>query len=327
MTIQTSQLKTFGYGVAIFSTLVILSQCIMPMSNPASRWIAAHSVYIMLGYFGLGAIALLLKRPYLMLSCWAVTIGLCHFLKDATTNPFYYSEVSINQAELRIAHFDLETKTAQEGLFQQLSNLEVDLISVQSFSNQDFEERLIKNLELCFPHQHILHYKDQKSHSSYVFSKIPLEDIDSFHCEGVPYVNGFLRLDSNSQERIQFVSLHVPTEIQSDPANVLGRLEALADKCALHKSQEDAFLAFSAIPMASWSPEIRAFRTRFTLNDSRLDVDWEGSFEHIFYSNHLRCTKFETISNGVIGHYQYSRQHVATNERHKSSYDEALTIR
>lgn len=327
MTTQKTQLRSLLFGIGIISSLIFISQCITPLANPFSRWIAANSVYIMLTYFSLGAVALLLKRPYLMLSCWLITAGLCHFLKDATTNPFYYSQVSTEEVELRVAHFDLETEEAQQHIFKQLANIDVDLISIQSFTNADFEQELIKNLELCYPHQHQLYYQDQKAHSSYIFSKFPLEDTDSFHCEGVPYINGFLRLDSNSQERIQFVSLHIPKEIQEDPANVLDRLNALADKCALHKSQKDAFLAFSAIPMASWSPEIRAFRSRFTLNDSRLDMDWENSFEHIFYSNDLRCTGFNTISNGVLGSYQYSRQHIAENQKAQEIYSKALSAR
>lgn len=327
MTTQKTRLRGLLFGIGIISSLIIISQCITPLANPFSRWIAANSVYIMLSYFSLGAMALLLKRPYLMLGCWLVTAGLCHFLKDATTNPFYYSQVSNEETEFHIAHFDLETAESQQQLFKQLANIDVDLISIQSIADVDFEKQLINNLKHCFPHQHQLHYQDQKAHSSYIFSKIPLEDTDSFHCEGVPYINGFLRLDSNSQERIQFVSLHVPTEIQENPANVLNRLNALADKCALHKSKEDAFIAFSAIPMASWSPEIRAFRSRFTLNDSRLDVDWENSFEHIFYSNDLRCTGFHSISNGVIGSYQYSRQHIAAHQKAQEIYSKALSAR
>lgn len=254
----------------------------------------------------IGGFAFLLKQPFVMLYTWLACVALCHFLKDTQRSPFYYAEARETARQIQIAHFDISNEAETTVLLEILGDLNVDLISIQSKGNKLIEGLVSAKLQAKYPFKLATDYEKARMHSTLIFSKIPFETTDTFHCEGLPYLMGDLIIDSSRHRKLQFLSLYLPDNIANDPLLMQEQLSAIGTCWSARQTKAAALMAFGAIPSAAWSPEIRAFRSLCTLHDSRLDLELQANPEHIFYSNHLRCINFESLANGigVIGTYQ-----------------------
>ena len=314
-------LSLIGLGVV----LLVTSQCIIPLANPISRSIASHSVIVMLSFFMLGGLAFLLKKPFIMLYTWMACVALCHFLKDTQHSPFYYAEAREETRQIQIGHFDIENKSETLVALATIEDLNIDLVSIQTGADEELRGLLSTTLTKAYPYQ-LTYFSETQS--TLVFSKMKLDASDTFHCDGMPYLMSNLIIDSIAKRKLQFLSLHLPKNTSDNPELMMEQLSEIGACWSARQAKDMPLMAFCAIPMVAWSPEIRAFRNLCTLNDSRLDLELQSNSEHIFYSNQLRCLSYEALSTGigVVGTYQLKLP-TETVEASSIDHNSALTQR
>lgn len=281
----------------------LVINCIFPMDNAASRWLAEQAVPIILSSLAVGGFAFLLHRKQLMLVSFMSCIALCSFLKEAQNQQFSYARPT-NDLQIRVAHFAPTDERMQIELLHQVESLRADLISVQIPTQTAFEQALRTRLNCSHLYQKRLEYADNMS--ILLFSNRPIQDLDTVYLGSQPSLAGSILVDS-VHGKIQFLSTYVSHVMRNTPSKELQEQLARMGHYLEQRSPNMPLLTLGEIQLASWSPEVQAFKENAALNDSRIDLDWVPSDEHIFYSNHLQCIDFTTLldGNGVMGTYQF----------------------
>jgi hypothetical protein len=304
---QQEQKKTsiqWGQLTGLFVVLFISSQCVAPFHNSLSRFIADNAVYVMLSFFVVGMLAFLLHRPYVMLYTWLACAGLCHFLKGAETNQFYYSKAVADEKQIHIAHFDFKKEDNISTLLNTVSESKADILSLQA--NIKLKDSFMMQMQANYPYSTSIDYDAEDKRSCYIFSKYKLDATDTFYHNGIPHLSGSFCI--NNFEDIHFLSLHLADKTPQVPDTLGLYLEAIADYFMDKEAMDLPGIVFGDIPSNAWTPELRAFRNRCVLNDSRLDLELKQNEKHIFYSAHLSCLQFEQGIHGVSGVYQLKAQ-------------------
>jgi len=202
-----------------------------------------------------------------------------------------------------------------EKLERDFESLEADFLSIQTPIKPTLEKQLVKDLSKRLP------YWEKTTCSNdltmFVFSAYELRDLDTLYDSynntvslvGTMYVDGL-------GTGLSFLSMNVPVgeEFQAENNNQLARLSThINNKC-----KDTPLLTLSGAQLASWSPEIQAFRTAHKMSDSHNSTEASSRNEHIFYSKDLMCTKFAEIFNGdgVVASYKLKKQNVPITQKY-----------
>ena len=266
------------------------------------------SVQLMIGYLFLGLGFLVIGNKRLLLTSFACCGALCLFLKQSSNEHLRLPEQT-KEEMISIAHFN--TSSASDGyasLVQSALESEADIISFQEVT-PDWDIYLKQNLSETYPF-----FASNVRIDPYgmaFFSKIPIENYDTFHYQDIPHQMANISISENKQ--VNIISAHVlpPVgQVMNERAKM--HLNTIAE---IIQGKPDPSIVLGDFNLVYWSNEIRDFRNKADLANSRRDIASNlfkiPPYDHIFFSEELECTGFQdisdTISNhlGIIGSYQF----------------------
>lgn len=307
----TSQQLKEGFILLLICSIGLL--CVYTPTYLPLRWGANHAPQIMIFYFFLGIVFFVLKKPNYTLTSFACCAALCLFLKESTHGQQVCYAVPTDQPELKIAHFNVANLSTDVDIaLEKLIRTDADILSIQGLDPM-WAMMLSEALNKDYPHQTIL--PSLSFDGIGVLSKHAFV-VDTFYYEDTPNLFGELHVQGYGE--VYFVSSHiVPALTYKDYYRNQAHLTRISKKC---QHLEAPLITFGDYHLVPWSPEIRSFRAEADLNDSRIGftpsfIDGRVDFldipqDHIFYSNHFKCTSFSVINSinsphtGIIGTFE-----------------------
>ena len=299
---MVTRILNYRFIQLTLSVLIIIGTliCVFTPNYFLFKMGAQFAVQIMLGYLFLGLVFLVFKQPKLMFTSFACCAGLCLFLKYSTDGKIAHAERT-GGTVINIAHFNVSANQENvEHTIKEIKSARADLISFQE-TNEDWNKILFEELGKDYP------YSKTDPSGLAVYSRLPILDIDTFQCGGVPNIYGTLEL--NRDKKLCFITTHaLPTFYSSDYDRLRKHLNKIADHCQKMELPVITIGDYSAVP---WSYEIQDFRNLAQLGDSRRGVvpASNGSIplmhiptDHIFYSREFECVGFEDINSSFYGH-------------------------
>jgi len=303
MTKQTKDtlLQSLVSAVVILGTgAVILSSQI-----PFIRRVSEYSVHIMLSLFVFSMFALLLRQRKIMFASLACVGALCIFLKDASNTTLKLPKQN-EEPHVNVAHINLSNISTN--IINVIDALALDSIEMVSFQEltPDWNSILNELLVEKFPFS-----KSEVRIDPYgmaIYSKHPFVSTHIFDCKGKPNIQ--ITVEKNDQSFEIYSSYLTPALDKNSIASASEELEIIADRISNSKRP---VIALGEYNMVYWTKEIKAFRTKAKLTNSRRDLS-QGNlrvpYDHIFFSEGLECTKFQEVRAsdqsyvGIMGTYQ-----------------------
>lgn len=286
---------------------------VVPVDTFANHFLSTYAIAIMLLCLGAGFIGLILRNNLMIFSNFLACIVLCSFIKGSLTQEFTYSTPT-DDVEIRIAHLVLEDEERIAEFSQAFKSLDANFLSIQTPIEPTLEEKLTEQLTAKMPY-----WKKTICNNNlamFVFSKYELRNLDTLYYMGNNTVSlvGSMFIDSMHKE-ISFLSTRVPVGggMHKETKQHLAKLSKYINT----NCQDKPFLTLSGTRLASWTPQVKEFKTTHRLNDSEIDLGLTARDEHIFYSKDLVCTSFDEIfnGNGVVATYQFKKKDKTTAEQ------------
>lgn len=298
--------------------------CLFPNFFPGIQVGANYAIQIMLFYLFLALLFLILKQRRLMFISFGCCAILCVFLKHSLNIEEHEAKSQLPSSisppdtttTIKIAHFNLTDAGEDIGMtLQNMLETNGDIISIQEVT-LDWIDTLESFFKPAYPHYIII--PDLGMFGNAIFSKHDFIALDTFYFQEIPNLAGALYLEETN-EKVAFISTHTYPVFNSTDAK---RLNAHLDTIQNYIQKiEEPLLVFGNFNVVPWSAEIRDFRNATNLLDSRqgfMPIYPDGSltffdvpFNHIFYSDQLKCLTFENLSNedwlylGIQGKYQF----------------------
>lgn len=295
--------KYITHSLSLF-LLLGLAISVLPFDHFVFKIGAHYSVQIMLSYLLLGLTFLMLKGYRLMYISFACCAVLCLFLKYTTNSDISPLKLATEET-IDIAHFNVGAGPDYETMVQQILGSDADLVSLQEVS-PDWDGVLQEALSEKYPYSKTVVRFDPFGLA--VYSKLPLNNLDTFVCANVPNIIGTVDM-ARSDKEICFIASHaLPPFYSSDYKRLRKHLHRIADYVTEASCPVITIGNYNAVP---WSYEIQDFRSVSRLNDSRRGFlpTSNGSFsifqlpsDHIFHSEQLECIHFEDINDQELGH-------------------------
>ncbi len=303
----------------LLSASIILGAlvCVFPADLFLFKKGAEFAAQIMLSYMVLGLVFLMFKNYKLMFTSFTCCAALCLFLKY-TTNSEMAQAPQTNEETLEVAHFNISATDDYQFMIDEILESDVDLVSLQEVT-PDWDIVLKESLNKKYPYSKTVVRFDPFGLA--VYSKYPMNNLDTFVCGGVPNIVGTLEL-KNSNRQICFITSHaLPPFYTSDYKKQRDHLRRIAEYSNDSACPVVTMGDYNAVP---WSYEIQNFRSISNLSDSRRGFfpNSNGSFsifqlpsDHIFYSDELECVQFEDMEDisaghlGVKGTYQFNTKY------------------
>ena len=299
-------LQLFGISIPV----LVYYQCTSPADNTICRIFAENAAYVMLFFFVAGFVALALKRSYLMLFSWICTIMLCQFLKGNTEGSFYYTKLQDKENSISVAHFKM-SKTADDSLIlKKVKDLKVDLISV-SFDTE-LKSNVKTEIVQSYPYAIDLGVSLNGEHN-FLYSKYNISYFKDTIVDNINCSSGQIILDSLKGKKIGILCFSIDDNIADNPKKLNKSLVSISDLKKKSKVNEPIMILGNVASYA-WEIELRKFRSKMLVNDSRLDLDMEKSGRHIFFSGQMKCVSYESFENGVIGTYEIRKSRKSQNQ-------------
>ena len=289
-------------GTAIIGVLTINS--IYPFGYSISRELASHTVVFLFLFLGIGVLSFLLKRHLLMLASFVACIALCQFMKAAQSDQFAYSCLT-KDTKITVAHFKLDGDTVDSLTICDIKKIKAELIIIQTVPTAQVSQLLDKHF--IPSHPHFRKTADKQRLAILLYSKYPIFGLDTVYYSKDPNLAGTLVIDS-MHVKLSFVTGYLSNNPSKNVYEVAEQqLARLSHYLDVNNKSESPLLAIGTTRLACWAPELQKFKTKHTLNGSRLDLELAHTDEYIFYSSHLRCIGFDYIleGKGVRGTYQF----------------------
>lgn len=295
----------------ILATILFVGTGIVMLAPQVSliRKVSEYSVHIMLGMFVFSMLAMVVGKSKIMFTSLACTAALCVFLKNASLDAFNYSDVN-KEIKLNVAHINLGNITFElfDNIIKILNDEDIDVVSFQELT-PNWDTILVDELKEKFPY-----YSHEVRIDPYglaVFSKIPIIVSDTFQCHGIPNLNIVVEKEN---EKFQVISSYLTPALDNKSLIMAAQqLGIIAEKV---KSSDWPLLALGEYNMVYWTNEIRNFRAKTDLQNSRRDLvdgNLRVPYDHIFFSNSLECTQFKEMKDisqnyiGIMGTYQIKK--------------------
>jgi len=283
---------------------------------PLIRKVSEYSVHIMLGMLLFSMFSMVIGKSKVMFAGLACTAALCIFLKDASHIALKLP-VSNEGTKLNVAHINLSNITFElfDAINVMLSDEEIDVISFQEL-NPDWDDFLVEELEEEFPYSSLEVRIDP--YGLAVFSRLPFIVSETFLCNGIPNMNIVLEKD---EVVFQVISSYLTPALDNKSLNMAAQqLETIANKIT---NSTNPIIALGEYNMVYWTNEIRNFRRKTNLQNSRRDLidgNLRVPYDHIFFSKALECTHFEEMKDdsqnyiGIMGIYQIKKDDGVVNK-------------
>ncbi len=306
------QLRVYELAISLLC-IVFTMLCIYTPEYLPIRWGANYAPQLMLGSFAIGLILFALNRPKPSFVSFACAAALCIFLKDASHKEIKHA-LQTNKPSISIAHFNLaNSESDYDIMLEAVLKTNADLLSFQELT-LDWEDALTNELTKAYPYQILI--PDLGLDGLAVYSKYPIEDYHVFDYDNAPNIIGKILLPSN--DYFYFIDAHTPPALdQNSFAKMKAHLKRIEQECQMIDAP---LIVFGDYHSVSWSQEMKTFKANTLLNDSRRvftpsfpkgNIDFlEVPIDHIFYSDHFKCTQFTTLNGkttphlGIVGRYE-----------------------
>lgn len=302
--------KTYVQILIISAALGGLVLCIFPDKAPCLYWISNYAVQLMLLYLFAGLLFLILKQPRIVFTLFTSCILLCFYLKYSVKNDGierWRQTVIKNkivppqqETEITIAHINLSNSIDINSTIEVLRNSKADVLSIHELTPK---WDLLLEDSLCEYYPNYLTLVDIGLYGMAIYSKLPLEKVDTFYYEGIPNLRGYFKKENKVWG---FISVHTePTVNASSRERLQNHLELIAHEANKFLTPVIVFGDFNAVP---WFNQIQDFLHAATLMDSRTGFMQEASsiwavpLDHIFFSNTLQCVDFRSLQSLSAGH-------------------------
>ena len=301
-------------GVVLYlSTSLIF---VLPPESYIHDILQSLAVQAMIGYLIIGIVAGLLQNRAAIGSSLSaallVAVGM-YTAQSFDTRNAVNVKASYSDTLVRVAHFNVlcENKQFQETASSALAT-KADLLSFQEVTVQ-WGEELKRLLSEEYPYAHIVTYEQEPGRGLAVFSKYPLENLQTIYWDGMPNIAGDLQLKS---QNIHFLASH--TLSPRNRWRYRQRNEHIRQIARYIKTIDQPVLAIGDFNVVPWNPVIQELRETTQMQDSH--TGWSPTFparlqligipiDYIFHSQDFYCKKFEALPGfgsdhrGVVGEY------------------------
>jgi len=273
---------------------------------PLIRKVSEYSVHIMLGMLIFSMFSMVIGKTKVMFAGLACTAALCIFLKNASHSTLKLTEAN-TETKLNVAHINLGNINTTE--FDAVKEMLLDEnIDVVSFQELTLDWRFLEDeLKDRFPYS--ISEVRIDPYGMAIYSRIPFIESDTFECEDIP--NMYVKVEK-VDSRFQIISSYlIPALDNQGLRKASKQLNAIAEKVA--NNTDVPLIALGEYNMVYWTNEIRNFRSKTQLQNSRRDLvdsNLRVPYDHIFFSNTLECIEFEEMKDqsqnyiGIKGTYQ-----------------------
>lgn len=286
--------------------LLVLSACILPFESALTHAVSEYTVIYMIGLLFSGLIFFILNQRHLMLWSMISCAVLCIYLKDASNNSLLLPKTH-KGPKMTVMHINVSSAERQyEQVFDLIESNQADIVTVQECT-PDWHQYFSQTLNKIYPHRAII--SKPISFGSAVYSRFPIDDIDTITVGRIPNLSVVVRANNSTEVHI------VNTYLKSD------------NSTSSKRSSKDQLIAFTHhinqkskpiinlgdFNMTYWSREILNYRLKSGLENSRRGVNvtrLEVPYDHIFFSKDLECIELKdlnvanNIHIGLLGTFQ-----------------------
>lgn len=283
--------------------------CIFPPEILIFRHWAAYGGQIMVGYVALGLLFLVIRQDKLTFVSFFSAALLALFIKISSNPVIRLDEVS-GSPSIEVAQLDLDGLSEPYEQLSILENQPADLLILQSLD--PLSVRLLRDSLLDeFPYQFGTNHLDQ---ALWVFSRWPMGVYHINDEPEQPEVAGLMYIPE-LKDTLEFIATYMyPVFTRADIKGYQSHLQFNND---IIEDRQHPILVIGQFNEVSWAPDIRHFREKSGLQDSRrgflpgLQDLWDKPTHHVFFSEELSCTGFHNKVDstgrflGISGTYQW----------------------
>jgi endonuclease/exonuclease/phosphatase (EEP) superfamily protein YafD len=302
----------FNYIATIAMVMGALTSAYTPNTPFFKSW-SQYADQTAIGFWLLGLLLFVLKKPRLTIVSFVCCAFLCIFLKSRT-NPSLVAPQKTNEPMYKVAHFNLSARNSTYfDLLRTIKKTKADIVSLQEVTP---DWNLILRDSFADEYPHHCEAMGEGFQKIYLYSKYPFLHCDTFYCESSPNIQVSLRTPRGLLNIIDSY-IHPPL-FTSAYEHLKCQLDSIGRRV---RNSSAPSITVGEYNIHASSAEIQDFRTISNLKDSRRGYvpfrnDGSLSFlevpvDHIFYTPQLVCIDFQTISGpkaeriGVLGTYQF----------------------
>ncbi len=276
---------------------------------PLIRKVSEYSVHIMLGMLVFSMFSMIVGKSKVMFAGLACTAALCIFLKNASHDNMKRAEEN-TEPKINVAHINLSNILPLdiEPIKEMLSEEDIDVVSFQELT-PNWHDILVIEMPIRFSYSKL--EKRIDPHGLAIFSRIPIIEADTFMCNDIP--NMFVIVEKENKNFKIISSYLIPALDNKSLIKAAQQLNTIADEV---NGSNRPLIALGEYNMVYWTNEIRNFRSKTNLQNSRRDLvdgNLRVPYDHIFFSDALECTQFKEVKDisqnylGIVGTYQIKK--------------------
>ena len=283
--------------------LIVNGVCIFTPEVLFLKQVTAYTMFIMLGFLGIGFLAFVFNQQrHMMISLLCCGV-LCLYLKESSNKQMRLAEVT-SSPSIRITHISLGNSEGDyDAMIKYLLGIDADFLSFQELT-PDWNEHLLAGLSPKFNYVQTMTRLDQ--YGMGFFSKLPFQSLDTIYFNEIPNLATSVRM--NGKEICNIISCQVvPPVNQSAFVSIGQHFNAVTEYM---KSLKGPVMVLGDFHLPPWSEEVQKFKTTAKLLDGRRDIhprNIDGSMslpripvEHILYTDLFDCTFFSVIVNPIV---------------------------
>lgn len=288
----------------LFITMTVLL-VIFPPNIEFFKKSSEYAGHLMIGLLALSFLLLMMKQTRLMVISMVASALLAFFLKMASNTDFILPAQNTS-VKIKVAHFNLTSFNSYNlDLANLLGDIDPDVLSFQEYT-PDWDNYLPGMLFKSFPFIHKSVRIDP--YGMAIFSKIPIEKVETFSYGNIPNIN--ISLDDN-YNNINIISSYIsPSNLNNKYVSSQEHFLTISNYIDM---LQDPVITIGDFNHVYWSKEIIEFREKTELKNSRRNNPVSSlrvPYDHIFYSKGLECIQFADIKDdqenhlGITGTYQ-----------------------
>lgn len=276
------------------------------------RKISSHSTQIMVLFLGAGLFFHLFSAKRLLFTAFGCAAALCLYFKYASNInliiPTKTSEPSFKVALTSTAEFSNELDT----VFNSILASDPDIICFVEMTPNwaGLLDRFFRNR-----YPHIAHNVRVDILGTSIYSKYPMERIDTIYAEDVPNLKSSFKINEQYQLHL-YASNTNPPLFRKSFEQLRNQLSTVAK--SISSDDSESTITAGYYHLDQFADELQDFRALADLNDSRktLSPSLYPPINHIFYSDNLECLQFSNLYSqgrriGIIGEYQYKSESIS----------------
>ncbi len=295
----------FPNGLGLLTVLGLTFGAINPLAWSSLRVLSINAIPILFLLLAIGGVAFIFHKKFMIFISFTACIGLSMYLKKAQNTNFEYAKHT-NDLEINIANFVLLDESSIAKFKENISFLKADLVSIQVPVRLMDEKWLMDDAKENFPYRQKTSCGDTLA--MVFFSARPILSLDTLCFENTISIAGAIDIEGIAKP-VAFISTHIPNQDKQTQEQL-----TLLSNYIQENYTGQPLVALGDSEVKPWMPEMRQFKAVNSLQDSRMDMDWNHSTKYIFYSQDLVCTHFSDVldGNGVLATYQINRANFST---------------